>query len=108
MCDVQAEKAGVIFGWILWINRVADDVCLFKPLQSLSPQNGNALCYIFLEAEFTYSCDVNRHHTVSKLAEGQRKISQSCCKAVRSDETKVREYSGTLFLSIFFIKRTPK
>ena len=34
MYGEQAERAGVIFGWILWINGVADDVCLFKPLES--------------------------------------------------------------------------
>ena len=99
MYDEQAEKGRCYFRLDI-MDQWSGRRCLFIQALGVSPQSGNALCYIFLEPEFTYSCDVKRHHTVSKLAEA--KISQSCCKAVRSDETKVRKYSETEFLSIFF------
>ena len=75
MYGEQAERAGVIFGWILWI-KWSGRRCLFIQALGVSPQSGNALCYIFLEPEFTYSCDVKRHHTVSKLAEAEKNFTK--------------------------------
>ena len=76
MYDEQAERAGVIFGWILYGSMEWQTMSVYSSPCRVSPQNGNALCYIFLEPEFTYSCDVKRHHTVSKLAEAEKNFTK--------------------------------